>query len=471
MSFGSAQEAIAAVEGGRVRAIELAERALAAIEHENPRLGAFLTVSADRALEDARRADEAAARGEWLGPLHGIPVAVKDLQETRGIRTTYGSRLFRSSVPDEDATIVERLRRAGATIVGKTNTPAFGALGETMNRLGEDCRNPVDPTLTPGGSSGGSAAAVGAGLVTLATGTDSAGSIACPASFCGIVGMKPSRGRIPQWPSAADSRLLSDAGVLSARVADAAFALAAVAGPDPRDPLSIHEQAPDFKAAVEGIGEGALAGLRIAVSSDLGHLAVEQGVVATTLDTAATLADLGATLEQTQPQLADPLDVYMPIYATDFRHLLASLPEDATKELFPETLEELDNYPPLTAEEYVGVLNHVWQLRAKVADFFEEFDLLVTPATACPAFPLREPPTRIGDREVIAGWRGFMPFQVPWNLTGSPSICVPGGSSNDGRPIGVLLVGRLGDDVGVLRVAAALELARLGVNKKPTSLS
>jgi Asp-tRNA(Asn)/Glu-tRNA(Gln) amidotransferase A subunit family amidase len=437
----------------RVSAVEATQRSLEAIDAAGE-LRAFLTVGDEQALAAAAAADRAAARGEPLGPLHGVPFAVKDLQETAGMATSYGVRALRDHVPAADAVIVERLRAAGAILVGKTNTPAFGALGETKNRLGPQCRNPRAPSRSPGGSSGGSAAAVAAGLVPLATGTDSAGSIACPAAFCGIVGLKPTRGRVPCWPAPDDSLLLNHTGPMGGSVADVALALSVVAGPDPRDPQSVRCPAPT--AAPAPASERPLAGVRIAYSRDLGHFAVDDGVAAAVELAALRLGDLGAVVEEAHPDVEHPLDVYMPLYATDFRRSLAGLDAAVVDELFGETRQELREHPSMSAEQYAGALYRLWRFDAAVTRFFERFDLLITPATGCVAFGLGEPPTRIGGRDVPYGWQGFMAFQVPWNLTGNPSISLPCGTS-DGLPVGMLLAGRFGDDAGILRAARAFQ--------------
>jgi Asp-tRNA(Asn)/Glu-tRNA(Gln) amidotransferase A subunit family amidase len=440
--------------------VELVDACLDRCRAADEELHAFLTMAADRARAEAARAEREVAEGAALGALHGIPIAVKDLQETAGIRTTYGSLEHAGNVPDEDCAAVERLRRAGAIVVGKTNTCAWGMLGETTNRLGPDARNPHDTTRTPGGSSGGSAAAVAAGLVPLATGTDSAGSITAPASMCGVFGMKPTHGLVPMWPVGGDSLLMNDCGPLTRSVADAAVALDVLAGHDARDPMSLRGPAPRFAAAVaEALAaDRPLAGLRVAYSPDLGHFAVDAEVTAVTGTAATAFARLGAKVEAAAPELPSPMELYMPIYATDVRAGFgASL--DGSPDLYDETLDELAANPPMTAEAYVAVLNRLWRFRAAAAAFFAEHDLLLTPATAVTAFAVGEPPARIGGRDVTPGWASFMPFSSPWNLTGQPAASVPCGVSAAGLPVGLMIVGRLGEDELVLRAAAAFQQA------------
>ena len=226
------------IAAGERSATEVTEAALRRIERLEPRLHAFITIAGDHALAEAEEADRRAAAGEPLGRLHGVPLAVKDLEATAGIRTTYGSARFGDLVPDHDSLAVERLRDAGAIVVGKTNTPEFGLLGETRSALAGETRNPWDLGRTTGGSSGGSAAAVAAGVVPAALGSDTAGSIPCPASMCGVFGLKPTRGLVPTWPDPGDARLFLDSGPLTTSVADARALLTALAGPDRRDPTS-----------------------------------------------------------------------------------------------------------------------------------------------------------------------------------------------------------------------------------------
>lgn len=443
----TALELADAVRSRTASAVEHVTASLAAIE-ARAGLRAFLALDAERALADAAAVDAAVARGDDPGPLAGVPIGIKDLTETAGLVTTYGSRAYADNVPAADAVLVARLRAAGAVVVGKTNTPAFGMLGETKNALGDDCRNPRDETRTPGGSSGGSAAAVAAGLVPLATGTDSAGSIAAPASFCGLVGIKASLGRIPTAPPPDDSLLWLGNGPLATTVADAATALRAMAGHDAGDPLARRDALPAL--------DGDVAGLRVAWSPDLGFFAADAGVLAPCAAAAALLAELGAHVEEDAPRTEHPLDVYMPLFMADVRR--GVLPVVAEGELFPESLEEIASVPEQSAAEWVGALRGLWRFQAAQADFFERHDALVCPATATTAFPLRQPPTTIGGRAVLPSWLTFMPFPAAFNLGGQPTATVPVGTA-DGLPVGLLIAAAPGREDICVRVAAALERA------------
>ena len=474
-SIMSATEIAAAIRAGQTSSVEATRACLDRIERHNPELNAFLSVCAERALEDAARADAAVKAGDTGRSLLGVPVAVKDLHETAGIRTTFGLAAHAEHVPDADCVMVERLRAAGAVIVGKTNTPALGMLGETKNRLGPDSVNPFDPGRGTGGSSGGSAAAVAAGLLPWATGSDSAGSITQPAAFCGVYGVKPSHGRVPTWPDSGDSLLFLDNGPLSDTVADAALMLAVTAGHDRRDPISLRGAPPDFEgAAAAGTrdaqsGERPLAGMRIAWSPDLGHFPVDAEVRNIAEEAARSFEALGATVVEVTPKIENPFDVYMPIYIADLTYGLGDELEKYREELFEESLREFDEYRLPSAASLVGFRNRLLHFRAALADVFDECDLMLTPGAATVTFPIGEPPSRIGGRDVAPGWISFMPFQITWNMTGQPTAALPCGLNAEGLPVGLLAAARRGREDTLLRASAAYEVARPWIQDLPRS--
>jgi len=269
----------------RIRSKELSARDvvsahLAHIDRVNPKVNAIVTLVADQAIEQARQADEALAHGAAVGPLHGLPIACKDLQPTTGIRTTFGSPLFKDFVPEEDSLLVERLKLAGAIIVGKTNTPEFGAGSQTFNAVFGATLNPYDPSKTCGGSSGGAAVALACGMLPIADGSDMGGSLRNPASFCGIVGMRPSPGRVPSWPVAAAWSTLSVDGPMARSVADVALMLSAIAGPDARSPISIDEPGSLFAQSLARD----LKGTRVAWWKNLGGVPVDAVITGPCLD-------------------------------------------------------------------------------------------------------------------------------------------------------------------------------------------
>ncbi|MEK7220064.1 MAG: amidase family protein, partial [candidate division NC10 bacterium] len=288
-----ASELSAAIRAKRVSPVEVVEAVLDRIERLNPRLNAYCTVTAESARREAAAAEAAVMRGDALGPLHGVPVSVKDLVITRGVRTTFGSRIYENNVPQEDAPLVERLKAAGAILVGKTTTPEFGWKGVTDSPLLGITRNPWNPERTPGGSSGGAGAAVAAGLAPLAVGTDGGGSIRIPGSFCGVFGLKPTYGVIPVYPASATGTL-SHAGPMTRTVRDAALMLQVMAGPDDRDPLSFPLEGMDFVAGLEG----EIHGLRVAWSPTLGYAVVDPEVRLVTEAAAKRFSDLGCRVEE-----------------------------------------------------------------------------------------------------------------------------------------------------------------------------
>lgn len=406
----------------------------------------------------AEAADRRRHDGRAHGPLDGVPVAIKDLQETAGIRTTYGCAEYADNVPEADAPSVARLREAGMVIIGKTSTAPWGTLGETKHRLGPPACNPVDQTRTAGGSSGGSAAAVASGIVPLATGTDSAGSVTAPAAFCGIIGIRPTRGAIANPPDQ-ESLLRGDVGILARTPLDAALALDAMIGFDPADPHSIRTESCALAAAVRVVeprAPEALAGLRVLVCADPSGFAVEPSAADACLRTAAAAAELGAQVTAGQLPIGDPMGLYMALYGTDLRLALGSDPAAYSADIYPETHQDLLESLPLSAEQYIVRLNELWRLQAAADRLFEIYDLVLTPATATASFPHDEPPEVIGGRPVRPGWVSFMPFSVTWNMTGNPTCSLPAGHDGRGLPLGTLVVGRRLGERAMLRFVAAL---------------
>lgn len=425
--------------------VEAVASCLARIEAQNDSLNAFLAVDAEVAMAAARRAEAAVLDGVPLGPLHGVPVAVKDVEATADLVTTYGSARYAAHRPDADSPLVSALRAAGAVVVGKTNTPAFALLGETWNDLRGDCRNPADTRLTSGGSSGGSAAAVAAGLVPLATGTDYGGSINAPAGLCGVVGFKPSHERVAPLCSGAGSGLLDAVGPLAGCTDDAALLLTSlgIVGTSPEGPVR---------------SRGAV---RVLWSPDLGRYPVDPEVRALCAGAAASLEAVGCRVEEgSADELPDPWETFAPLSATDLRLTLRAMLGTSWEGLTDETSAELAAVPELSLGDYAAALRRLGAFRAAASRLFRRTPVVATPATAVAAFPARQPPTSIDARPVAPGWHSFMPFQVPWNLTGSPVVTVPAGRTADGRPVGLQLAAAPHHDELLVRLAAAYE--RLG---------
>ena len=469
-----ATELAALIRSKKVSPVEVVDAVLARIEAVNPRLNAYVTVLGDEARAEARSAERAVTRkSAKLGPLHGVPFSVKDLVITKGVRTTFGTPLYRDNVPDEDAPIVSRMKAAGGIMLGKTNTPTFGWIGATHNLLFGVTRNPWDLERTPGGSSGGASAAVAAGLGPLAIGTDGGGSIRLPASLAGIFGHKPSYGRIPLYPvSAAWS--VSHVGPMTRTVADAALMMNVCAGPDERDQYSLpadvvatggRAHPVDYVKALAG----SLKGRRVAYSDDLGFAdVVDPEVRAACTNAARVFRDLGARVDTVAPKWPSPKDAWMQIFCGGIATRMAAIPGVRARraEIDPGLLGLIDETlaQPPTAYVQAWFDRLAWWQHPRA--LFEKYDLLLTPTAACPAFGANaEGPGEIAGRPVDR--YGWIPFTYPFNVTGQPAASVPCGFTRAGLPIGLQIVGRRYDDVSVLRAAAAFERARPWTRLRP----
>ena len=464
LSFASATELSRLIAAREASVVELIELFYRRIDELNPRLNAYLALCTDQALDQARAAQEAVQRGDELGPLHGIPISIKDLELTQGVTTTMGSRVFRERIPDIDSAVVERVRGAGAIILGKTNTPEFGLSGTTENMLGNPCRNPWDTQRTPGGSSGGAAAALASGLCTLATGSDGGGSIRIPASLSGVFGIKPSLGRVPRYGGYGRpaSNQFSQAGPMSRTVRDTALLLQVLAGPDPRDPISMREPPPDYLAELEG----GVAGWRIAWSPDLGYAPVEPEVVRVTSQAAHMFAELGAVVEETDLTLEDPFPAFWDVFTTATFASYGNLLEDHREDLTEYARKALEHGASVSGADFSRGLLRVDQLRRQMENLFDQYDLLLTPTMPVAAFPIDDRPSVIGGRQVDPFW-GFVPFTFPINMTGQTASSVPCGFTAGGMPIGLHIVGPHGAESRVLRASAAFEEARPWSGHRP----
>jgi Asp-tRNA(Asn)/Glu-tRNA(Gln) amidotransferase A subunit family amidase len=450
-----ATELAAKVRAKKVSPTEVVEAFLARIEEVNPKLNAYVTVDAEGARASARTVEDAIQQGDPVGPLAGVPVSIKDIVITRGIRTTRGSRLYADSVPTEDAPVVERLRGAGAIILGKTNTPEFGWKAATDNQLFGPTRNPWNLDRTAGGSSGGAGAAVAAGLGPLAIGTDGGGSIRIPANFCGIFGIKATHGLVPVYP-ASQAEAVSHTGPMTRTVRDAALMLNTIAGYDPRDRNSFPTGNPDYLA---GIGDG-IAGLRVAWSSNLGSGTVVPEVLAAAEGAAQRFAELGCSVEEGTPAVGEFNRAWFLLFYGAVAAGLASQPAGWEEKIDHGLLETIRE-----ARKASGIeVAQAYQTRAAVYEvirrFFERYDLLLTPS-----WP--GAPWAIGfDFDPTAS----NPAQLTqlFNMTGQPAATVPCGWSADGLPLGLQIVGRRHEDALVLRAAAAFEALAPWVGKRPT---
>jgi len=457
-----ATELAALIRSKRVSPVEVVDAVLARVERLNPSLNCFGTVTVEEARDAAVAAEVAVMTGETLGPLHGVPVSIKDLLFTRRVPTTGGSRLFTHHVPEEDAVCVERLKGAGAIIIGKTTTPEFGHKAVTESPLFGITRNPWNPALTPGGSSGGAGAAVAAGLGPLAVGTDGGGSIRIPASFCGIYGLKPSFGRVPQNPGFPGWETLSHTGPMTRTVRDAALMLEAIAGPDDRDRHSLPAAAHSFLAACEG----GIAGLSVAWSPDLGYARVDPEIADLCAAAAERFESFGGHVEVVSPSWEDPEETFrVTVGAETWSAWGDRLETDGEK--MDRSLRALLRFGAgVTAAQYLQAMRRRQELWTEVQRFLARFDLLITPTVAVPAFEVGKP----GLNEVNgqpSSPLGWTPFCFPFNLTGQPAATVPVGFTSAGLPVGLQIVGRRHADHTVLAASAAFEAAQPWADRRP----
>jgi aspartyl-tRNA(Asn)/glutamyl-tRNA(Gln) amidotransferase subunit A len=444
----SATAAAALIRAGRLSPVELVDEVLTAIERTQPTLNAFVTVDADGARAAARAAEAAVARGEELGPLHGVPFSVKDLTLTKGLRTTMGSALFANLMPEEDAVPVARLRAAGAILVGKTTTPEFGHKPFTDSPVSGTTRNPWDLARTPGGSSGGAAAAVAAGLGPIALGTDGGGSIRIPAACCGILGLKPTLGRVPHIHAPDAFGNNSFIGPMSRTAADARVILDVIEGPDPRDPYATAlppEASPP-------------ASLRIGWAARVGNTLLDPEVAALT---EAAVARLGGRVEPVEIDLAAEEEQFLVLLQTSLAARLGGRLASDRHRLDPSLVETIERGQRRTAAEILAATQARTALFRKVVALFNDIDVLATPTISAPApatgldpfapFPVA------GATGAAGRIRGtWYPYTFPFNLTGHPAVSIPCGHTAAGLPVGLQLVGRWHADRLLLAMAAQL---------------
>jgi amidase len=458
---------LTAVElAGRIRRKDVSARDamaahLARIERVNPRINAIVTLVAERAMADAGKADERQARGEALGPLHGLPVAHKDLVNTAGIRTTLGSPLYRDNIPTTDALIVKRIKAAGAITLGKTNTPEFGAGSNTFNPVFGATVNPYNTKKTVGGSSGGAAAALRCGMVPIADGSDTGGSLRNPAAFTNVVGFRPSPGRVPDEDGSWSP--LSTAGPMGRTVADVALFLSAIAGHHAADPLSIEQDPAQFRAPLARDFKGT----RVAWFKSLGGIPFESEILRIVNGNRQAFVDLGCVVEEAEPDFAG-VDETFPIlrhlsYHTRFAKLSRENPS-----LFKETVKwEVAEAERQTSADVARASARQAQMSLEVARFFERFDYFVLPVTQVEPFDVTtEYPTS------VAGVR--MPTYIDWmrscwyvTFMACPAISVPAGFTASGLPVGLQIVGRRRGDWSLLQIAHAFEQATKHGARRP----
>jgi amidase len=464
---------LSAVEMARlVRARELSAREvlsahLAQIERVNPTVNAIVTLVADQAMEQARLADEAMARGTEVGRLHGLPIAHKDLQPTKGIRTTFGSPIFRDFIPAEDSLLVERLRQAGAILVGKTNTPEFGAGSQTFNPVFGSTLNPYDRTKTCGGSSGGAAVALACGMLPIADGSDMGGSLRNPASFCHVVGLRPSPGRVPTWPAATGWSTLSVDGPMARSVADAALILSALAGPDPRSPIALADAGGSFAAPLDRDFKG----VRIAWWQDLGGVPVDRRVKQVVNAQRHTFESLGCCVDDAEPDFEGFDEVFKAVRGLAFITGVADRVA-AHREMVKDTiLWEIDRGQRLTAQDIGRAEIKRTELYHRMRQFMERHEFFVLPVTQVPPFDVNQPYVTEIEGVAMETYIDWMKSCYFISIVGNPAISVPCGFTPEGLPVGLQIVARHRDDWGLLQMAHAFEQASGVRSRSPERLA
>ena len=455
LCFTTARELSRRIRDKEVSALEVMEAHLAQIDRVNPKVNAIVTYLPERGLEGAKVADEALARGESLGRLHGLPIAHKDLVPTKGIRTTFGSPIFKDNVPDFDALIVERLRVAGAIAIGKTNTPEFGAGSQTFNEVFGETLNPYDLTKTCGGSSGGAAVALACGMLPIADGSDLGGSLRNPANFCNVVGFRTSQGRVPVWPSQMPWSTLSVQGPMARTVEDVAWMLSAIAGPDPRVPTASPESGDRFATSLERD----FAGTRISWSLDFGGLPVDSRVKAVMESQRKTFETLGCAVEDGQPDFTDADEIFKTMRAWSFAASRGPLLEKHRDKLKDTVIWNTEAGLKLTGNDLSRAEIKRSELYHRVRKHMETYEFMVFPVSQVPPFPIEQRYVTEIEGAVMETYIDWMKSCYYITVTGHPTISVPCGFTPDGLPVGIQIVGRHRDDFGVLQIAHAFEQA------------
>lgn len=454
-----ATEMAAAVRSKKLSPVEITKAMLGRIEAVNPAINAYCLVTPEMAMEQARAAEKAVADGAELGPLHGVPVSIKDLFDVPGLPTTKGSLIYKDNIATSWEYSAKALIEAGGIHVGKTNTPEFGMIAMTQNKLFGATTNPWDPTRIAGGSSGGAAAAVAAGLGPIALSSDGGGSIRIPASICGVFGLKPTYGRVPRKPGGWTT--MTHRGPTTRTVADSALALDVMAYKEAEDPFSVPTYPGSFLAEVER----GIKGLRIAWSPDFGFAPVEPEVAAACEAAAKRFEDLGCHVEEAHPGFGNQAPTFLRINTPADALWIDALTDEQRALMDDPARFFYQHGKQQTGMDVAqGNLDRM-ALWRRMQEFHTKYDLLLSPVISCTAFPVGEEPKVVGGREV--GPAGWMPYTQPFNLTGQPAASVPCGFDSRGLPIGLHVIGRAYEDSLVLRACRAFEQAAPWADKKP----
>lgn len=453
--FKPATEQVALLRSGEISARELLAAHLRRIDEVNGEVNAIVTLVPDMAEAAAAAADERHARGDVAGVLDGLPIAHKDLADTAGIRTTGGSPIFADRVPAENALIVERLQQSGAVSIGKTNTPEFGAGSQTFNEVFGATHNPYDLTRAVGGSSGGAAAALAGGMIPIADGSDMGGSLRNPASFCNVVGLRVSPGRVPSYPKEAAWSFLSVEGPMARTIGDIALLLQAMAGPDASSPISLQDP-PELFASDLDVDLGALA---VAWAPTLDGLPVDSEVTTALAGIPQIFDDLGWSVAEAAPDLTDAAEIFQVLRAWQFEVGLGELYDSHYDELKDTIRWNIEEARRRTLADHARVVRSHAALFHRVREFFEVYDVLACPTVQVAPFDVTLDWVREIDGVEMETYIDWMRSCCDVTVMGCPAISVPAGFTADGLPVGLQLVGRPRDDLGLLRIAKAFESA------------
>jgi amidase len=461
--FLTATELTRRIRAKELSATEVMEAHLTQIERVNPKVNAIVTFLPEQALEQARAADNSLAKGKDVGPLHGLPVAHKELTPTKGIRTTLGSLAFKDFIPEEDGLIIERLKNAGAITVGKTNTPEFGAGSQTYNEVFGETLNPYDTSRTCGGSSGGAAVALACGMIPIADGSDMGGSLRNPASFCNVVGLRPSPGRVPTWPSFAGWFTFAVEGPMARTIQDTALMLSTIAGPDPRSPIAISEPGSLFSQPLKR----SFKRVRVAWSRDLGGLPVDPQVTGVIDAQRPVFESLGCRIDDGEPDFSDADEIFKVWRAWYFALVLSELLETQRDKLKDAVIWNIEEGMKLSGPQTGEAERKRTELYQRVRKFMETHEFLILPVSQVPPFDVGQRYVKEINGQKMETYIDWMKSCYYITTTGFPAISVPCGFTKDGLPVGVQIVGRHQDDLGVLQLAYAFEQASGFWKQKP----
>jgi amidase len=461
--FLTARELARGIRERAFTAVEVMRAHLDQIDRINPLVNAIITLLPEQALDGARAADAALAAGQPVGPLHGLPVAHKDTTLTRGIRTTFGSPIYRDFVPEENSLIVDRLQRAGAIPIGKTNVPEFGTGSQTFNTVFGATLNPYDLSKTPGGSSGGAAVALATGMHPIADGGDLGGSLRNPGGYCNVVGFRPSPGRVPKI-SAVDAWFdMSVDGPLARTVGDVALMMSVIAGPDLRSPISLDTPGTEFDRPLERDFRG----VRVAWSRNLGGLPVDPRTTAVLESQRLVFADLGIDLVDDEPDLSDADEIFEVFRAWNYESAYGELLDTRRNNLKDTVIWNIEQGRALRGPDLGRVARLRSNLFRRVDRFFRDFEFLLAPVSQLPPFPAITPyPTEVAGVP-MSSYLEWMRSCSRITVTAHPAISVPAGFTSEGLPVGLQIVGLARDDWGVLQLANAFEAATSHWRRRP----